>query len=103
MIVLTVVTSGSVREACGLRPLKRAPAGQGASQPVRWHEAYAVQFGQLQGQVHPNTVNRARKTAPLPATNPAPMPGDFPLGSVQSRAAARMRQSAKTEKRESRS
>src|SRR5215467_9639412 len=90
MIVLTVVTSGSIRDACGLRPLKRAPAGQGASQPVRWHEAYAVQFGQLQGQVHPNTMNRARKTAPLPATNPAPGPGDFRIGSVESSAAAKM-------------
>src|SRR5690349_6968017 len=36
------------------------------------------------------SMSKMRKTAPLPATNSTPRPGDFPLGSVESRAAARM-------------
>ena len=35
-------------------------------------------------------MNKMGKTAPLPATNSTPSPGNFPLFSLESRAAARM-------------
>ena len=38
-----------------------------------------------------------RKEPPLPATDSGPKPGDFPLGSPQSRAAARMKLEAQEE------
>jgi hypothetical protein len=36
-------------------------------------------------------IGRYRKEPPLPATDSGPNPGDFPVGSLESRAAARMR------------
>lgn len=37
---------------------------------------------------------KSRKEPPLPATDSRPKPGDFPLGSPESRAAARMKLAA---------
>ena len=35
-------------------------------------------------------IDKPEKKRPLPATNSTPKPGDFPIGSAESRAAARM-------------
>jgi hypothetical protein len=49
MIVLTAVTAlRPVR--VGLRPSKGGSAGQEAFQPVPWHGASAVRFGQSEGR-----------------------------------------------------